>query len=253
MRERIGRDACLVIGGVALALTLSEVYIGWAQKGWFTALPDYDLYMGVARRWLTDGSYFLPRQLAGPHLLQWGDVLYPPLTLWLFVPFSFLPVWAWFAVPVATMAAALWRLRPALWAWALMAILLCDPSALGELVSGNPLWWFMAIEFAAVAWRWPASLALFKPSLFPFALFGIRERRWWLGAGALALLSLPFLPLTFTWIRVLIDSQGRGGLLYSVLEFPYALIPLVAWAGSAKAPWFGFSPRRHVRAAKATI
>jgi hypothetical protein len=232
MRERIGRDACLVIGGVAFALALSEVYIGWAYKGWFTALPDYDVCMNAAQRWLATGAYFPLRQLDGPYEHLFDDVLYPPVTLWLFVPLSFLPVWAWFAIPVTVMAAALWRLRPALWGWALMAVLLCDPSPLGELVFGNPLWWFMAIEFAAVAWRWPASLALFKPSLFPFALFGIRERRWWLGAGALALLSLPFLPLTFTWARVVLDSQGTGGLLYSLLEFPYALIPLVAWLSS---------------------
>jgi hypothetical protein len=226
------RRVYLAIAGVFCALVLSELYVGWSDRGWFSVFNDYDLYMGVARRWLAGGSYFLPRQLAGPHLLQWGDVLYPPVALWLFVPFSFLPMAAWFAIPLAVVVAGLWRLRPAPWALAIMAILLCEPVALVEVVSGNPVIWFVAIEFAALAWRLPASLGLFKPSLFPFALVGVRTRRWWAGVGLLALMSLPFLQLSLTWVRVVLDTQGRGGLFYSSDEFAYALIPYIAWLGS---------------------
>jgi hypothetical protein len=139
---------------------------------------------------------------------------------------------AWYAAPLAVMAAGFWRLRPAPWALAVMALLLCEPVAMVECVSGNPLLWFMAIEFAALAWRLPISLGLFKPSLFPFTLFGIHTRRWWAGVALLALLSLPFLQLSFTWIRVIFDTHGRGGLLYNGDEFAYALIPYIAWFGS---------------------
>ena len=188
--------------------------------------------MGVARAWLTSGGYFHPDQLAGPYTWVWGDVVYPPVALWLFVPFSFLPPALWFAIPAAVIAAALWRLRPALWAWALMAVLLIEPVALVEVCSGNPLIWYLAIGFAAAAGWLPGSLALFKPSLLWFTGVGIRRRSWWLGVALLALFSLPFLPLTLTWVRVILDTRGRGGLFYSVDEFAYALMPIVAWLSS---------------------
>jgi hypothetical protein len=161
-------------------------------------------------------------------------VLYPPVSLWLFVPFSFLPMAAWFAVPLATIAAAMWRLKPVAPALAIIALLLCDPDGLVESVSGNPMLWFVAIEFAALTWRMPASLGLFKPTLLPFALVGIRTRPWWVAVCLLALLSLPFLELTITWVRVGLDTHGRGGVLYNVSEFAYAFIPYVAWLGSSR-------------------
>lgn len=228
------RRAYLTIAGVFCVFAAYEIYLGWLYHGWFSAFDDYDFNMAVAHRWLADGSYFLPRQLAGPHIWQVGEVLYPPVSLWLFVPFSFLPMAAWFAVPLATIAAAMWRLKPIAPALAIIAFLICDPDGLVESASGNPMLWFVAIEFAALAWRMPASLGLFKPTLFPFALVGIGTRRWWVALGFLALLSLPFLGLTITWVRVGLDTHGRGGVLYNVSEFAYALIPYVAWLGSTR-------------------
>ena len=232
MTHRTGlRRAYLVLAGIFCLIVLGEIWYGLGHT-WFTGFNDYDHCMGVARRWLADGSYFLPVQLEGPHIWHWGEVLYPPVALWLFVPFSFLPMAAWFAVPLAVIAAGFHRLRPAPWALAVMALLLCEPVALVEVASGNPLIWFIAIEFTALAWRLPASLGLFKPSLLPFALVGIHTRRWWAALGLLVLLSLPFLQLSFTWVRVVLDTNGRGGLLYNVHEFTYALIPYIAWLGS---------------------
>ena len=225
------RRLYLVLAGFFCLGVIFEIWYGVGNQ-WFTGFDDYDHCMGVAQRWLADGSYFLPVQLAGPHTWHWGEVLYPPVALWLFVPFSFLPMAAWFATPLTIILAGIWRLRPAPWALAVMALLLWEPVALVECISGNPLLWFMAIEFAAMAWSLPMSLGLFKPSLFPFALFGIRTRRWWLGVGLLALLSLPFLQLSFTWVRVILDTHGRGGLLYNGDELAYALIPYIAWLGS---------------------
>jgi hypothetical protein len=232
MTHRTGlRRAYLVLAGAFLACLIGEIWYGLGHD-WFTGFNDYDHSMGVARRWLADGSYFLPVQLAGPHEWHWGEVLYPPVALWLFVPFSFLPMASWFAVPLIVIAAGFRRLRPAPWALAVMALLLCEPVAMVEVASGNPVIWFMAIEFAALAWRLPASLGLFKPSLLPFALAGIHTRRWWAAVGLLVLLSLPFFQLTLTWVRVVLDTNGRGGLLYNVHEFTYALIPYIAWLGS---------------------
>jgi hypothetical protein len=233
-RRRLNR-LYLLLAATFCVFALCEVYVGWSQRGWFSSFDDYNFNMDVARRWLADGSYFIPRQLAGPHLWQVGEVLYPPVSLWLFVPFSFLPAAVWFAIPLAVIVAALWRLRPIPAALAIIAMMLCEPDGLVEFVNGNPILWVVAIEFAALAWRVPASLALFKPSLFPFAVAGIWARRWWVAVGLLALLSAPFLQLDLTWVRVVLDTHGRGGLFYNGSEIPYALIPYIAWFGSSGA------------------
>ncbi len=50
---------------------------------------DFQLYREVTMRWLGGGPFYQPYQLAGPYPISAGDVLYPPVALWLFVPFSF--------------------------------------------------------------------------------------------------------------------------------------------------------------------
>jgi hypothetical protein len=67
MRERIGRDACLVIGGVGLILLGFIVWLGVTEKNWLSLSfgGDYEYCMNLARGWLRDGSYFHPNQL-GP-------------------------------------------------------------------------------------------------------------------------------------------------------------------------------------------
>jgi hypothetical protein len=70
----------------------------------------------------------------------------------------------------------------------------------------------------------------------PFALIGIRDRRWWLTIVVLVLASLPFLADTLRYPQVLLDAQanpvdGRGGPLYSITEFPLLAIPILAWLG----------------------
>jgi hypothetical protein len=231
LARRVWRDVCIVVAGTAgvVATAIFALHLAW-----FTYSPDWRLYMDAAQRWLATGAYFPSQQLDGPYQVVWGDVLYPPTMLWLFVPFSFLPRLAWFVVPLAITAAALWRLRPAVWGWAAMAVLLClSPTTLMELTSGNPLLWAVAALFASVAFGSPASFVLLKPTLLPFALFGIWRRSWWLGCGLLALLSLPMLALDLTWLRVVIDARQPYGMVYSLHEMPCAAIPLVAWLASS--------------------
>jgi hypothetical protein len=48
--------------------------------------------------------------------------------------------------------------------------------------------------------------------------------------GALLLLSLPFGGLWGDWVMSVVNSRG-GGVLYSTLEIPMLLLPLVAWMG----------------------
>ena len=82
-------------------------------------------------------------------------------------------------------------------------------------------------------WYWPSVFVLLKPSLAPFALFGANRRSWWIALAAVALVSLPFGSLWMDWVASVVNSRG-GGPLYSALEIPMLLIPLVAWWGRTR-------------------
>jgi hypothetical protein len=194
---------------------------------------DYTLYRDVADRWLAGGPYFEPYQLAGPYEIQAGDVLYPPVALWLFVPFALLPAqvaWIiWWGVPIGSVAFALWRLRPAPESWPLIALCIAWPTTLLKTWTGNPVIWCVGALALGTLWAWPSVFVVLKASLAPFALFGAWRRSWWVAAGVLVLGSVPFGSLWADWLASLRNSQG-GGVLYSSLEVPMLLIPLIAWA-----------------------
>ncbi len=91
----------------------------------------------------------------------------------------------------------------------------------------------MAVATIARSSRFAAPFVLLKPSLAPFALFGITCRSWWLGLAVFVAMSVPFGTLWRDWLVSVLNSRG-GGLLYSVLEIPILLLPLVAWAGRTR-------------------
>jgi len=194
---------------------------------------DFVLYRDVAARWLAGGPFFEPRQLAGPYEIVAGDVLYPPVGLWLFVPFVVLPAILWWIVPLGVTSWAIRRLRPRPEAWPLIALCVAWPTTLLKTWTGNPVIWAMAAMALAAVYRWPAVFALLKPSLAPFALFGVNRRSWWLALGAFVLLCLPFGALWGDWLASVLNSRG-GGPLYSALEVPMLLLPLVAWAARTR-------------------
>ena len=194
---------------------------------------DFDLYRDGAARWMAGGPFYEPHQLAGPYLVAHGDILYPPVGLWLFVPFTVLPAFLWWAIPAALTVWAIARVRPRPAVWPLMALCLAWPTTPLKIWTGNPVIWAMAAMSVAIVYRWAAPFALLKPSLFPFALFGIRERAWWIGLGVFLALCLPFGGLWVDWVASVVNSQGSGP-LYSVLEAPMLLLPLVAWAGRTR-------------------
>jgi hypothetical protein len=212
---------------------------------------DFDLYRDVTTRWLHGGPFFEPYQIAGPYDIRAGDVLYPPVALVLFVPFAVatgasgatgataliaaLAAIAWWAVPIAITAAVAWRLRPQPATWPLIALCVANPTTLLKIWTGNPVIWAMAAMALAVVGgsRFAAPFVLLKPSLAPFALVGIRRRSWWVGLVVLAALCLPFGGLWGDWVASIVNSRG-GGLLYSALEIPMLLLPLVAWLGRTR-------------------
>ncbi len=206
---------------------------------------DYRLYRDATNLFLSGGPFYPMGQLRGPYEIAPGDVLYPPVAIWLFAPFaipngpepSLLAAAAWWLIPLAATAWAVWRLRPAAWTWPLLALCATNPTVLLKVWTGNPVIWSMAALAlaAALPYRTTAPFVLLKPSLGPFALFGVRRRSWWVGAAALVLLSLPFGPLWADWLTTVVNSRG-GGLLYSSLEAPFLVLPLVAWLGRTRAP-----------------
>ena len=164
---------------------------------------DFDLYRDATARWLAGGSFFEPYQLAGPYEIRAGDILYPPVALWLFAPFAAAgggPLGAvaailWWAIPLAITGAVVLRLRPAPWAWPLLALCAANPTTLLKTWTGNPVIWSMAALAIAVIGgrtRFAAPFVLLKPSLAPFALFGANRRSWWLGLAAVVALCVPF-------------------------------------------------------------
>ena len=152
---------------------------------------DFCLYRDAAARWLAGGPYFEPYQLAGPYPITAGDVLYPPVALWLFVPFTVLPALLWWAIPIAVTAWAIWRLRPEPAWWPLIALCVAWPTTLLKTWTGNPVIWSVAAMALGVVYWWPSVFVLLKPSLFPFALFGANRRSWWLALAVFVAMCLP--------------------------------------------------------------
>jgi hypothetical protein len=195
---------------------------------------DVQLYLDAADRWLAGGPFYEPRQLAGPYEVAHGDILYPPVGLWLFAPAAILPppvaLVLWWGIPAAVTIWAILRVSPRPAVWPLIALCLAWPTTPLKIWTGNPVIWCIAAMAVAIIWRWGAPFALLKPSLFPFALFGIRRRAWWIGLAVFVALCIPFGALWADWLTTVINSRGAGP-LYSALEAPMLALPLVAWAG----------------------
>jgi hypothetical protein len=234
---RTRRLALLSLTGVILAfaaldaavvLPLSASYQGGVAVG-----MDYGIYMDRTHDWLVGDGFYRSRQLTGqPYQILNGDSFYPPTMLYLLVPFALgLPAFLWWLIPFAIIAAALIRIRPPMWTWPIMAFALLLPRAAPVLILGNPSLWIIAAAFAGVAWGWPWVLMLLKPTLAPFALFGVRRRSWWIALGVLVLLSLPFGAMWLDYGTALVNAQNPRGLEYTLGEWPLMIAPLAAWVG----------------------
>jgi hypothetical protein len=112
-----------------------------------------------------------------------------------------------------------------------MAVCLLWPASGLKFVSQNPTVWIAAFVGLGLRYRWPGVLVLLKPSFLPLALIGIGSRGWWIGLGALVLLSLPFLADTLAYPGIVLGARSADGLLYSLSDLPLVLVPVVAWAG----------------------
>jgi hypothetical protein len=223
------RWAALPAAATILVVAAGRLLI-WTQ---IQAPVDWQIYRDAALRWQAGGSYFLPSQLDGPYTLGHGEILYPPVALWLLVPFSHLPDLLWWVVPVAALVGVIAWWRPRGWPLVVMAACTATPVTQGIYLTGRPTMWiaaFFALGLVRGGW---AVLVLLKPSVFPFALVGIRRRWWWISAGILALLCLPFpLELWRAWVTVVLNSGG--GVYYSILDISILGIPIAAWLGRTR-------------------
>ncbi len=191
---------------------------------------DYTFYRDIAARWLAEGTYYLPRQLAGPYeLLAMADVLYPPSALPLFVLAVCTPAVVWWAIPAAVLGVAVFRWRPSIWAVALGVVLMAWPRSIGYVLFGNTDIWVMAAVAGGLLWGWPAAFIVLKPSLVPLALLGSKSRSWFVVMSILVVTALLTLPAWLDYLTAMRNIELAWD--YSLGSLPLILVPLALWAG----------------------
>lgn len=233
--ERFVRLASMALGAVLLVQLITLVLVGPRIPGFIG--HDYSIYNDAALRWLNGEAFYPDAQRNGPYWIG-REVLYPPVALVLFAPFTMLPAILWVVIPLGILAWLVVVSKPSPLRWTLILFLLVFPVlwplswAMQLVVSGNPVMWVAA--FVGLAFRFPVfgPFALLKPTplLIPFALVGIRARSWWLGLAAFAGASVLFLPMWVDYSRVLFNARGNL-VLYAFESLAVVLIPVVALAG----------------------
>lgn len=217
--------ALLVIAGIEFVLVY-QVVAGQDALG-----LDYRWFVGVGQRWLDTGQFFEARQLSGPyHVETLVDVLYPPNALLLFVPFTVLPGFLWWAIPIPIFLASIVYLRPARWAWPLIAACFAWPWTSQAVLYGNTNLWIAAAIAGGCLIGWPSVLVFLKPALAPFAAIGIGKRSWWIALGLFAATALPFGTMWFDYIAAMRNSDVS--LLRSAFAIPALLPPVIALLAS---------------------
>jgi hypothetical protein len=224
----IGITALLVIAIGAETAVLYRIIDDQQAIG-----ADLGFFQSVARRWLDTGIYYTEHQLSGPYVVATNvDNLYPPHALFLFAPFVFLPSLLWWAIPLAVIGYVVWWCRPAVWALPILALLVLYPKTPAVFLYGNSDIWAVAFAAGGVRWAWPAALVSFKPSVGFLGIIKIGTRRWWIAAGVLALLNIPFFGLWLNYPTVLLNSDTDIGRALS--DVPFFLLPVVAWLVSTR-------------------
>lgn len=199
----------------------------WLRSGviWPALGMDLGTYLDAARSFLGGTGYFHAYQFAPYQVWTQAQdpILYPPVALWLFVPFTVLPSVLWWAVPAGIIAWSLPRNRRLLLALALLAW----PQTAALVLAGNPVMWCAA--FVALARKYPVfgPFALLKPTIGPFALRGITHRGWWLGLAILAIMAIPFGTLWLDYITVVLNADNGQGYWYIVGNVPIMLAALI--------------------------
>ena len=242
------RDVAVVLGPVRWGRVFRAVaLVGFAIAGvralvYLSAIPDqshslgvdFRLYADAARTWLTTGQFYPAYELAGPYqVLGAGEILYPPIMLWLFVPFTVLPALLWWVLPVGLAWWAVYRMRPAWWGLALIAGLSVTHAVQGPFFWGTPAIWLLP----AVAWGlvlgWPAVFVIVKPTLALFILSGVGcPRGLAIGLVLFGLLAVPFGTMWIDWLTAIRNSDLDAS--YAVTQNALLILPIIAWVSSSR-------------------
>ena len=236
-RRRLGRSVAVAISiGIGIGIGMSTLrLLPEIQNQWG---EDYRFFVGAAQRWVDTGVFYQPHQLAGPYAARTAvDVLYPPIALYLFVPFVYAPPVLWWLIPLGIVTWHVLTCRPAWWIWPVIAVLLWLPRTQSMIIWGNTGIWIAAFVALGVRWAGPAALIAVKPTLAPFMLIGAWRRSWWVWTAGIAVASLPFLPLWFDYIKAIRNNVGDWpGALYSLVDYPLLMIPVLAWLARTNRP-----------------
>jgi hypothetical protein len=218
---------------IALALFVS-IYAGLAAKGWIGV--DFVAYQMFGEHFLATGDPYLPAQYVSPWVGP-GNVtnLYPPPAILLFAAFTIIPWPLWWGIPLGITVWILWFWRPAYWSWPVITAICCLVPFLAALSTGNSDLWVMAA--IALATRWPAAawFLIAKPSELPLSLLWFRQRPYWQGFVIATIVSAALLPLWFRWFEVLANYVGAPELTYSIVGWPFVLIPVIGRIASTRA------------------
>jgi hypothetical protein len=236
------RTGAIALTVVFLGIGAALLYAVVASRPASFLGTDINQYLRATERWLGSGTPYVASEVAGPFDYSPTTFLHPPISLLLFGPFLILPLPLWWAIPIAAIAWSVWSWRPAWWCWPMLALAVAWPRFHGALLVGNTdLWVCMGVALG-LRFGWPALIAVAKPTLFPFMLAGIGHRSWWLGAGVVLALCMPFGMLWMEWIQVVMNSPGDW--TYGLPNFVWIGALVVAWTArdrSSPAARFDFS------------
>jgi hypothetical protein len=239
----VGKVAAYALTGLLLVFALLEAAIV-LPPALTTGIDvtwgmDFRAYLEHAARWLAGDGFYLPAQLAGPYVVEEvTGAVYPPVLLYLLVPFVWGVPWlVWWLVPLGIVAAAVARSRPSPWQWVALVAVLCYPRTWTVIVLGNPAMWSLAALAAGMVWKWPAAFVPLKATFAPLALVGIRDRRWWYAAGVALVLALPFGAMWADFVVAVLNAQTSRGPEYTFGEWPIALLLVVGLTRPTPRRW----------------
>ena len=147
-------------------------------------------------------------------------------------PFTFLPAFLWWLIPLTVTGYVIAGWRPSWWALPLMALLIVWPKTISSVLWGNTDMWALAGVAAGLRWGWPAVLLFLKPTLAPFALVGIRKPSFWVVGSVMLVLAVVMLPLWLDYFTAVRNLQIPWD--YSLVSIPPMFIPIVAWAARTR-------------------
>jgi hypothetical protein len=242
MMDRRYKLACFAATIVLLGVALLRLYADATTT--FSSLIGVDRihYLDGVDRWWATGSPYLPNEVAARFQYEPETFLHPPIALPIFALFRPFPVLVWYAIPLGIIGWAIWRWRPAPWAWVALAALACWTDTAATLLVANSTMFVTAAVAAGLVFGWPFALIVAKPSFLVLPFAGARRRSWWIASIIMVVACIPFGGLWLDWLAVVRNSPGDA--TYSMSSVPDALIPVVAWLGATRHRPTFFTGRR---------